>query len=239
MFTKNQILVTLLVLATSCSINAMRNDFLGLSSGNFTLNSGTGQNQTIPTLNKASQDLFDAIQKGDAQGVESALNEGADINAYNQSGRTPFGWLLYAQYNPYADYIGSVKKDTVTTLKIATLLLANKDLNINKADGVMGDSASPIIFELIEKGDSLKFELLKRILKNPNIDLTVKKRGISPLELALQQLKFVKDHDQSNIKWADKIVTLLEKKTSSSKEKTELTSKSDDISGTYDLSLYE
>src|SRR5205823_2663845 len=92
------------------------------------------KNVYLPPLSDASKKLFDAITQLDSKGAESALKNGADVNAYNDCGRTPFGWLV--TQSSFKE--NTHKSDDAYT--IAQLLLQKKELDINKDDGVLYDT---------------------------------------------------------------------------------------------------
>jgi hypothetical protein len=159
---------------------------------------------TLPPLSQASQNLFDAIENSDKQSVIDALKNGADVNAYNEHGRIPLGWLLTQHLTK--------KHHKKTTLEIASLLLEKKELDINKHDGMWGTNPEPIIFTVLQyeyRTTELGLTLLKHILAHRTFDPQCKSYcDKTPLDYAQGWVT-----ETSTSKHAQTILKLLKEKT--------------------------
>lgn len=126
-----------------------------------------------PKLHPTTQALFDAIEKGDTKGAQDALEKGADINALNAKGYTPFAWIITTQGNSNAKI-----------LILATLLLQDKNFNPLKKVEANGMKNMPLAFMLIQTGTPVARELLKRIIKHPRFDILETYNGMSLKDFA-------------------------------------------------------
>ena len=145
---------------------------------------GSPKKQAPLQCSSKTQKLFDAIGNGNTQHVINTLSAGADINGYNGFGRTPLGWLLVLYQ------LAKIETDTV--LDIADVLFAHKNIDINKKDAIRSthNSGEPVIFSILKNPCKFNLYMLKHLVQNPTLDLSIQHSGNSPLAYAQSQLEY-------------------------------------------------
>ncbi|WP_246038583.1 ankyrin repeat domain-containing protein [Wolbachia endosymbiont of Leptopilina clavipes] len=113
------------------------------------------QNQT--TSGQSTTKLFKAIDEGKLGDFERALEEGANVNTFDQG------------YTPLMTIIMGVD-DSPTNLKMMTLLLQHQNLNINAQETKESNTALHLAF-LMENRN-----FVQMLLRHPNMNTNIKNK---------------------------------------------------------------
>lgn len=164
--------------------------------------------------------IFEAVRTNNFEQLQKLHEEGADLNAKDESGRTP---LMIAVINNheflakklirFGVNVNIADKNGVTALHYASenplpdvvQMLLDAGADVNAAVTEKYAKKTPLHFAAIT-GSVVVFDLL---LKNPHANLHVKdEKGRMPLHLAAKQgqisiVKAVIDKDSSNLDYAD------------------------------------
>lgn len=147
-----------------------------LYGGNRTSTTGYGYNQRTPEpLDEPTQKLFEAIDDENLEAFKQALEEGADVNAFDE------------RYTPLMTIIMN-GDDSPICLKMMMLLLQHQSLNINAQETKERNTALHLAFRMENQ------HFIKILLRYTNLDIDVK-NSYSLIKLEYQQLPEEHLHD--------------------------------------------